>query len=319
MQLEHIKNISIIGAGTMGHGIALSYALSGYSVTLHDKNEDILRKATSQIRSDLETFAECELVSKISINETLKNITTTTEIQEASQHADFVTEAVTENVEIKSNIFTDLDAYCPEHTILASNTSSLTLRDFTSQCKRHDKILICHWMNPPHILPAVEVAPGDSTSGETMDVICALLRKINKTPIRMKKEIPGLLHARVQMGLMREIWSVWQRGIASPEDIDLVVKGGFGLRLAIMGPLQMCDMGGLDIWYAAANQLFKDIDNTPEPPEDLKKLVAAGNLGVKTGKGFFGYETVSSGKDTGKTVKERDRMLLSILKLKGTS
>jgi len=317
MRVEDIKNISIIGAGTMGHGIGLNYALGGYKVTLHDRNEDILRQALSQVRSGLETFAECGLVSENKINEILTNITTTTELQKVSQHADFVTEAATENVEVKRNIFTDLDAYCPEHTILASNTSSLTLRDFTSQCKRQDKILLCHWMNPPHILPAVEVAPGESTSGETMDVICALLSTVNKTPIRMKKEIPGLLHARVQMGLIREIWSVWQQGIASPEDIDLVVKGGFGLRLAIMGPLQMCDMGGLDIWYATANQLFKDIDNTPEPPEELKKLIAAGDLGVKTGRGFFDYEAVSSGKDKGKTVKERDRMLLNILKLKG--
>jgi 3-hydroxybutyryl-CoA dehydrogenase len=317
MRVEDIKNISIIGAGTMGHGIGLNYALGGYKVTLHDRNENILRQAVSQIRSDLETFAECGLVSEDKINETLANITITTELQKASQHADFVTEAATENIEVKRNIFADLDAYCPEHTILASNTSSLTLRAFISQCKRQDKILICHWMNPPHILPAVEIAPGESTSCETMDIICALLRAINKTPIRMKREIPGLLHARVQMGLMREIWSVWRQGIASPEDIDLVVKGGFGLRLAIMGPLQMCDMGGLDIWYTAANQLFKDIDSTPEPPEELEKLVEAGELGVKTGKGFFDYETDPSGKDTGKTVKERDRMLLNILKSNG--
>jgi 3-hydroxybutyryl-CoA dehydrogenase len=316
MQLEQIKNISIIGAGTMGHGIGLAYALGGYKVTLHDVNEDILRKAMSQVKSDLETFAECGLVSETKINEALANITTTTELQKASKNADFVTEAVSENVELKKKVFTDLDAYCPEHTILASNTSSLTLREVASQCKRQDKILICHWMNPPHILPAVEVAPGETTSDETMDAICALLKKVNKTPIRMKKEIPGLLHARVQMGLMREVWSVWEQGIASPEDIDLVVKGGFGLRLAIMGPLQMCDMGGLDIWYKAADRLFKAINNDPQPPEDLKKLVDAGTLGVKTGKGFFDYETDSSGKDA---VKERDRLLLNILKLRGTS
>jgi len=318
MQLEQIKNISIVGAGTMGHGIGLTYALGGYKVTLHDRNEDILRKAISQVKSDLETFAECGLLSETKINETLANITTTTELQKASQNADFVTEAVSENAEVKRSIFTDLDAYCPEHTILATNTSSLTLRDVASQCKRQDRILICHWMNPPHILPAVEVAPGESTSVETMDVICALLKKINKAPIRMKKEIPGLLHARVQMGLMREIWSVWQQGIASPEDIDLVVKGGFGLRLAVMGPLQMCDMGGLDIWYTAANRLFKDISDAPEPPAELKKLVEAGDLGVKTGKGFLDYRTESSGKDQTNAVKERDRLLLNILKLKGT-
>jgi 3-hydroxybutyryl-CoA dehydrogenase len=319
MQLEQIKNISIIGAGTMGHGIGLAYALGGHKVILHDINEDILRNAISQVKSDLETFAECGLLSRDKIIGAVENITTTTNLQRASKNADFVTEAVSENVEVKKKVFTDLDAYCPDHTILATNTSSLTLRDVASQCKRQDKILICHWMNPPHILPAVEVAPGEATSDETMDVICALLKKVNKAPIRMKKEIPGLLHARVQMGLMREIWSVWQQGIASPEDIDLVVKGGFGLRLAVMGPLQMCDMGGLDIWYTAANRLFKDISDTPEPPEELKKLVEAGNLGVKTGKGFLDYGKESTGKDQTNTVKKRDRLLLNILKLRGDS
>ena len=317
MQVEDIKNVAVVGAGTMGHGIGLTFALNGYHVILQDRNEEILGRAIAQVKNDLETFAECGIASRDVIQRTLSKIATTTHLREAVKDADFVTEAVTENVEVKRSIFTNLDAYCPEHTILASNTSSLTLRDFASQCKRQEKILICHWMNPPQILPAVEVAPGESTSAETMDVICALLKRVNKAPIRMKKEIPGLLHARVQMGLMREVWSVWQQGIASPEDIDLVVKGGFGLRLAVMGPLQMCDMGGLDIWYTAANQLFNVINDAPEPPAELKKLVEAGDLGVKTGKGFFDYETDSSGKDQGKTVKERDRVLINLLKARG--
>lgn len=313
MQLGDIENISVIGAGTMGHGIGLSYALNGYRVILHDRDEDILCRAISQVQSDLETFAECGLVSQDRIQGALANITTTTRIEEASQQADFVIEAVSENVGLKRAIFTDLDRYCPEHSILASNTSSLTLGDFTSQCRRQDRILICHWVNPPHIMPAVEIAPGQLTSDATMDTICALIKKIGKWPVRLKKEIPGLLHNRVQMGLIRELWSIWQEGIASPEDLDLVIKGGFGLRLAIMGPLQMCDMGGIDIWYATAKQLFKEISSASEPPEGLQRLVEAGDLGVKTGRGFYNYRRDTSGNVM--TVKERDRMLLSILRL----
>jgi len=315
MQLEDIENISVIGAGTMGHGIGLSFALSGYRVTMHDKDEYTLRKAVSRLQNDLETFSECGLVSRDRIIDTIANIATIISLEEASRCANFVIEAVSENVNVKKSIFNDLDEYCPEHTILASNTSSLMLRDFTAHCRRPDKILSCHWMNSPHILPAVEIAPTPSTSDATMDTIYTLLKRIGKWPVRLKKEIPGLLHARVQMGPIRKIWSVWQLGIANPEDIDLVIKGGFGLRLAIMGPLQMCDMGGLDIWLATAEQLFKEISNATEPPKKLKGLVKDGNLGVKTGQGFFNYYNEAS--DNKMKVKERDLMLINILKMEG--
>ena len=299
----------------MGHGIGLTYALGGYNVALNDINDVILSSAMSHIRDDLETLADNELIPQDVIEKTLSRITTTAKLEEAVKDANFVTEAVSENVEVKRKVFSDLDVLCPEHTILASNTSSLVTRDFASQCKRQDKILITHWMNPPHIVPAVEVVRADRTSDETMDVIYNLLKKVKKVPVKIMGEIPGLIINRIQYALIREAWSLWQQGIASSEDIDLAVKASFGFRLAAIGPLETCDLGGLDIWYAAASQLFRVLNNDREPPEELKKMVAAGELGLKSGKGFFNYSVSYADKGQDERVKARDKKFIQLLKL----
>jgi len=308
VQLEDIRNISVVGAGLMGHGIGLTYALGGYRVVLNDTREVILSNAISYIRNDLKTFAESGVISQDMIEETLSRLITTTDLRKAVKDADFVTEAVVEDVEVKRKIFSNLDIFCPKHTILASNTSSLLLRDFASQCKRKDKILITHWVNPPHIVPVVEVVRGEETSDETMELIYALLKKVKKVPVKILKELPGFIINRIQMAMFREVWSIWQQGIVSPEDIDLVVKGSFGFRLAAIGPLATCDLGGLDLWYGIADRLFKVINDAHEPPEALKRKVEAGELGVKTGKGFFNYTQDES-------IKARDKQFIQLLKL----
>ena len=315
MQLQDIRNISVIGAGIMGHGIGLTYALGGYEVALNDISNMILGNAMSHIRDDLKTFADSGLISQDMIEETLSHLTTTTDFEKAVKNADFVTEAALEDIEVKRRIFSNLDVLCPEHTILASNTSSLVMREFTSQCKRKDKILITHWMNPPHIVPAVEIVRGEETSDETMELIYALLKKVKKMPIKLLKEAPGFIVNRLQMGLIREVWSLWQQGIASPEDIDTVVKGSFGFRLAAIGPLETCDLGGLDIWYNIADRLFKVISDTHEPPEELKKMVEAGELGLKSRKGFFDYGIGYFDKGQDERVKARDEKFIQLLKL----
>lgn len=315
MQLEDIRNISVIGAGLMGHGIGLTYALGGYRVVLNDTREVILSNALSYIRNDLKTLAENGVISQDMIEETLSRLTTTTNLKKAVKDADFVTEAAVEDAEVKREIFSHLDVFCPEHAIFASNTSSLVLRDFTSQCRRKDRILITHWFNPPHIVPVVEVVRGEETSDETMEVVYALLQKVKKVPVKILKEIPGFVVNRIQVGMFREVWSLWQQGIASPEDIDLAVKGSFGFRLAAIGPLATCDLGGLDLWYGIANRLFKVINDAHQPPEALKRKVGAGELGVKTGKGFFDYKTDYFTKGQEESVKARDKKFIQLLKL----
>jgi 3-hydroxybutyryl-CoA dehydrogenase len=314
MRAKDIKNIAVVGAGTMGYGIGLTFASKGYQVTLQDRDEEILGRAISRVKSDLETFVECGIASRDVIQITLANMATTTSLKEAVKDADFVTEAVTEDVEAKRAVFGELETYCTERTILASNTSSLILRDFTSQCRRRDRILIVHWVNPPHIAPVVEVVHCEGTSIETIGMVCSLLERAGKKPVRIMKEIPGLIHNRILAGMIREVWALWEQGIASAEDIDLVVQGGFGLRLAANGPLANCDLGGLDIWYATEKQLFKEISDAHEPPERLVNMVKAGELGIKSGRGFFDYQNSPLGKEQ---IKERDRILISMLKARG--
>jgi len=315
VQLEDIKNISVIGAGTMGHGIGLTYALGGYKVVLNARRETTLSNALRQIRNDLSTFADSGLISQDMIEATLSRITTTNKLKEAVKEADFVTETVAEDVEVKRKVFSDLDVLCPEHTILASNTSTLVMSDFASQCKRKDKILLTHWMNPPHIVPAVEVVRGEETSSETIELIYALLKKVKKVPVKVLKEIPGLVINRIQAALVREVLSLWQQGVASPEDIDLAVKGSFGFRLAAIGPLETCDLGGLDIWHKVTHNLFKVISDVHEPPEEFDRMVEAGELGLKSGKGFFDYSVSYFDKGQDERVKARDKKFIQLLKL----
>lgn len=304
MQLEDVKNIAVVGAGLMGHGIGLAYALGGYQVTLNDLNETVLNKAIANIRSNLEMLHDNNVISKEAISVTLSRINTDSNLKKAVEQADFVTEAVLEDLELKRKIFKDLDLYSPEHAILASNTSSLLISDFGSEVKRKGKIVITHWFNPPHLVPVVEIVCGNNTSSETADLSYALLKKINKIPIRVTREIPGFLVNRIQMALIREVWSLWEMGIASAEDIDLAVKGSMGLRLASMGPLEICDLGGLDLWFKVAQNLFKEINNSLEPPQLLKEKLERGE------KGFFEAKAKREEK-----VKERDKALIQILKL----
>jgi len=315
MKLSDIKNISVIGSGTMGHGIGLIFALFGYQVHLNDRSKTILNKAMRNINDDLKTFVESGLTNKDIIHKAASCIKTTTSLEEAVQDADFVVETTSEDLQVKTRIFTDMDIMCPQHTILASNTSSLSLSDFTGQCKRRDKILLTHWINPPHIMPAVEVMGSEETSETTIEIVSTLLKKINKIPIRILKEVQGLVINRVQAAMIREVLSLWEQGVATSVDIDRAIKGSFGLRLAISGPLETCDFGGLDIWYSLANNLFKVISDTHEPPESIRRMIEMGNLGFKSGKGFFNYDTTSQNKEPIKLIKERDAKLIRCYKL----
>lgn len=310
MILDDIKKITIVGSGLMGHGIGLAYALGSYQVTLNDLNEAVLKRAMENMKYALEMFLENEVITPKLAEETLSRIKTSVHLEEAVREADFVTEAVLEDLELKRKLFIDLDTLCPEHTILASNTSSLLISDFGSEVKRKDKIIITHWFNPPHLVPVVEIVCGNNTSPETANLAYALLKKINKIPIRVTKEIPGFLVNRIQMALIREVWSLWEMGIASAEDIDLAVKGSMGLRLASMGPLEICDLGGLDLWFKVAQNLFKEIDSSLEPPKLLKEKIERGEKGLKSGRGFFNAQATWAEK-----VRKRDKALLQLLKL----
>jgi len=310
MELSQIKNIAVVGSGIMGHGIAQTFALGGYEVTLNDINDDLLNRAVQQIRSNLNTFVEFGIATSEGAKKTLSRIKTSKNLKEAARESDFVVEALPEVMELKKRIVKELDETCPFHAIIASNTSGLSLTEMVSDIRRRDRAIIAHWYNPPHIIPVVEIVKGQYTSDQTVDLVYQLLMAIGKKPVKILKEVPGFLGNRLQFALYREALYCLKDGIASAEDIDLAVKGSYGFRLPTLGPLETSDFGGLDTYLHIAEYLFKEIDRSTEPPEFLREKVRQGKLGVKTGEGFFRYTP----EEAEKKIKERDRQFLQRLK-----
>jgi 3-hydroxybutyryl-CoA dehydrogenase len=310
--LSEIKQIAVVGAGLMGHGIAQSFAQKAYSVTLYDLNDSILERALSQIRSNLETFVEVGLETKANIEKVLSQIQVSIDLQEAVKEAHLVIEAVPEDLTLKRNLFEELDRYCLKDAILASNTSTLPVSEIGQKVKGKERLVITHWFNPPHIIPTVEVVPGEKTSVEVIEMTLGLLKKIGKRPIRILKEIPGFLINRIQTAMFREILSLLELDVATPEDIDAGVRESFGFRLAVIGPLQTMDMGGLDLIHKGMKYLYPFIDRSVEVQKILSEKIERGALGLKTGGGFFQYEQKEA-LALSRPSKERDKKLLYLL------
>jgi len=310
MNVSDVKKIAVIGAGIMGHGIAQTFALGGYEVTLNDIAGDILDKALRQVRKNLDTFIEFGITTDEAAKEAMARIKTSVSLKGAVQDVDFVAEAVPEIMDMKKRVFKDLDSYCPSHTVIASNTSGLSMTEMASEITRQDQAVIAHWWNPPHIIPLVEIVKGRYTSDETVNLVYQLLVAIRKKPVRILKEVPGFLGNRMQFALYREALACLRDGVASAEDIDLAVKASFGFRLPTLGPLETSDFGGLDTFLNISEYLFKEIDRSTEAPELLREKVLAGNLGVKAGEGFYSYP----GDRAQEKIKERDRQFLQRLK-----
>ena len=310
MEHNYINHVAVIGAGLMGHGIAQAFAQKGFRITLYDLSDHILEESLKKIESNLSVFAELGLIEQQTIQETFSRIEINTDLKDTVKKADFVIEAVPEDLELKRKVFKDIDRNTPDHTILASNTSMLQISEFGSEVLKKDKLIITHWFNPPYIVPVVEIVMGQKTSENTYQNTHSLLKKIGKKPIKVQKEIPGFLINRIQTAMFREVLSLLEKGIASAEDIDEAIKGSFGLRLSVIGVLETMDMAGLDLMFKGTKYLFNFIENSTEPPKILKEKVEKGELGIKTGKGFFTYGDAISSQKT----QYRDKKLLKILK-----
>ena len=284
--MAEVKKVGIIGAGLMGHGIAQVFAVQEYDVTLMDVKDDLLYMAVQNIRSNLTLMANHGIGRKEDIEPAIKRIRTTVELEEASDGADFIVEAVLEDLALKQQIFQDLDACCPAETILATNTSVISVTEIAEKSVNRERILGTHFWNPPYLIPLVEVIRGKETKPEIMDRTYALLQKVGKHPVRVNKDVPGFVGNRLQHALWREAISIVENGIADASTVDECVKYGFGLRLPILGPMENADMVGTDLTYSIHNYILKYIERSPEPSLLLKKKVEEGNLGFKTGRGF---------------------------------
>lgn len=286
-----IRNISVLGAGTMGHGIANVFAMHGYKVNLYEPCDNVRNSALGIIKSELEFLVGEDYIAQSRVEDTLSNITLYKDLAEAVRDTDYVIEATPEILELKQELFKQLDELCGEYAIFASNTSSLSLADMGALLpdKRKERMMICHWYNPAHLLPIVELSYFGNMSEEVFSEVYELYINVGKQPVKVLKDIPGLIANRMLHALAREAFSLMEIGAASAEDIDKALKFGPGFRSATTGMLEVSDMGGLDIWCTVEDKLFGELNNSSKACDMLREKVSEGKLGLKTGEGFFKY------------------------------
>lgn len=281
-----MKNIAVIGSGTMGNGIAHTFAQFGYAVNLIDINADALKKAVDTISKNLDRQVAKGTLTENDKETTLKNLSTHTDLKSAVANVDLVVEAATENIDLKLKIFRDLDAFTKPETILATNTSSISITQIAAVTNRGDKVIGMHFMNPVPIMKLVEVIRGYATSNVTTNVVMELSQKLDKVPVEVN-DYPGFVANRILMPMINEaIYSLYE-GVAGVYEIDTVMKLGMAHP---MGPLQLADFIGLDVCLAILNVLHQGFGNPKYAPCPLLvNMVTAGKKGVKSGEGFYDY------------------------------
>jgi len=281
-----IKKVLVVGAGTMGNGIAHVFAQYGYSVLLHDVKEEFIQKGLQTIRGNLDRQVKKSLLTEDQKSQTLARIVPTTDLARAASGADVVVEAVTEDRAIKQSIFKTIDQAAPPHAILASNTSSISITELAAITGRPSNVIGMHFMNPVPVMKLVEVIRGLATSGETMNTILQLTKSLDKTPVEVN-DYPGFIANRILLPMINEAVYCVMEGVATPEAIDTVMKLGMNHP---MGPLTLADFIGLDVCLAILNVLHEGLgDDKYRPCPLLKKMVSAGHLGRKSGRGFYSY------------------------------
>lgn len=282
-----MKNITIIGSGTMGNGIAHTFAQHGFSVSLVDINESALEKAVLTICQNLDRQVKKGSIDENTKNETLQRIRTFTALEEGVKEADLVVEAATENEKVKLDLFSELDRLCSPHTVLASNTSSISITALAAATERSDKVIGMHFMNPVPVMKLVEVIRGYNTSGDCAQQIMKLAEQIGKVPVEVN-DYPGFIANRILMPMINEAIYALYEGVATKEAIDEVMKLGMAHP---MGPLQLADFIGLDVCLAILRVLHEGFGNPKYAPCPLLvNMVTAGKLGKKSKAGFYSYE-----------------------------
>jgi len=281
-----MKNITVIGAGTMGNGIAHVFAQSGFNVELFDISADALERAVNTIAGNMDRQIAKERLTTEDKDAALSRLNTGTDLATSVAQADLVVEAATENMEIKFQLFKDLDELAPEHCILSSNTSSISITKIAAQTHRPDKVIGMHFMNPVPVMKLVEIIRGYSTSDETMDAVVTMSKALGKVPVDCN-DYPGFVANRILMPMINEAIISLHEGVAGVSEIDTIMKLGMAHP---MGPLQLADFIGLDVCLSIMNVLYEGLGNPKYAPCPLLvNMVTAGKLGVKSGEGFYDY------------------------------
>jgi 3-hydroxyacyl-CoA dehydrogenase len=303
--------VVVLGAGTMGAGIAQCLADHGRDVTLTDIDTDALKRAQDRIaisRSHLETAG---LQTPDASIEGDRRLNTSTDLAESLATADLVIEAVPENIELKCQVFAELDRLAPPHTALVSNTSGLSITTLGQATRRPEQVAGFHWWNPAELVPLVEVTSGDQTDPQLIEQLLELAVELGKQPIHVRRDVPGFVGNRLQFAVFREALHLIEQGVVSPEDLDRAMTGGPGFRWGFLGPLQAADFGGLDVFHSISSYLWQDLSDATTAPAALTDRLDAGRLGTKTQGGFYEYSADSLAELT----QRRDRFLLGLKQL----
>ena len=304
-----VSQVAVIGAGTMGHGIAQLFGLCGLDVRLTDAAPDVLERARARIERNLDMCVAYGLADPAQASAALDHIETVSDLAAAVAAADYVVEAIVENVPAKRRVLAEIERCCPAAAIITSTTSSFRAGDLAPALARPERFLVTHYWNPPYLIPVVEVVPGEQTAPEVLQAGIELLQRAGRRPVVVKKDVPGFIGNRLQHALRREALAIVAQGIAGPEEVDLVARYSFGLRLPVVGPLETVDLGGLDLTLAIQEYLLPDLDRSTVPLPLVREKVDRGELGAKTGRGFFDWP---AGR-LEERIAQRDRALMEIL------
>ena len=304
------ERVAVIGTGMMGPGIALTLALVGHPVTLFGRSADSLARALAAVDAGLQQLRDERLTTGRSAQAARRRIQGTTDLAAAVARAAFVFESISEELELKQQLFGDLERLAPREAIFASNTSGLPITRIAEHMTNPERAATAHFWNPAHLMPLVELVKGERTSEATLEKLRQVLGAAGKRTVTVRKDVPGQLGNRLQHALLREAFHIIQEGVASIEDVDVAVKFGPGLRFPAYGLLEHADMVGLDMVQAIDGYLFPALSSAEAPPAFLRELVARGNLGAKTGHGLYDWTQ----RNAADVLAARDRFIAARLR-----
>ena len=281
--MAEVRRAAVIGTGTMGPGMGAVLAWAGVETALYDVSEEALERAKDGV-----TLANGVLERLGTPKAQGGAIRFETDLAAALDGADFVLEAIPERLELKHEVFSELERHVADDAVLASNTSGIPITRIAEACANPERVVGMHWSNPPHLIPMIEVIPGERTEQAVVDATCDLVRRVGYHPV-VEKEVPGFVENRILYAILRECLDLVDRGIIDPEGLDLNVRWGIGYKLAVIGPMELLDMAGLDIYDAVGSYLNKDLCTSGEVSTTIREKLADGKLGMKTGSGMYDY------------------------------
>jgi 3-hydroxyacyl-CoA dehydrogenase len=282
--LAGFRRAAVLGAGTMGPGIGAVLARGGLQVALFDTNPTALERARSGVAT-----ADGVLDQLHGARLTGGEVRFASNLQSALDSADLVVEAVPERLEVKQQVFAECERFVLPATIFASNTSGIPITQIAAACDHPDRVVGMHWSNPPHLIPMIEVVPGEETAASVVDRTAALIKAFGYYPVTVKQEVPGFVENRILYAILRECMHLVDRGVIDAADLDQCVRWGIGYKLAVIGPMELLDMAGLDIYAAVGSYLNRDLSTASEVSPTITRLTSEGRLGLKTGSGIFEY------------------------------